>query len=141
MQTGPARRGPGWCLRVGVLALALVGAASATGVGHEAHAADQDCAVCQLRAPPAAELSGSPQTGFADAPEPLVPAPAAGWITKGNVLRPDPDYGPDGNNWNAVLQGRVREPAEAAAAIGESPGRPRSSGRRRCSSTSSICTC
>ena len=25
-------------------------------------------------------------------------------ITKSNVLRPDPDYGPNGNNWNAALQ-------------------------------------
>ena len=25
-------------------------------------------------------------------------------ITKENVLRPDPDYGPNGNNWNAALQ-------------------------------------
>ena len=29
---------------------------------------------------------------------------AAFTITKQNVLRPDPEYGPDGNNWNAVLQ-------------------------------------
>ena len=41
--------------------LALAGAASATGVGHEAHAADQDCAVCRLRDQPAAERSGSLQ--------------------------------------------------------------------------------
>ena len=87
MQTGLARRELGWCLRVGVLALALVGAASATGVGHEAHAADQDCAVCQLRDQPATELSGSPQTGFAEAPEPLVPAPTAGWIAPGHAHR------------------------------------------------------
>lgn len=87
MHTGLAGRGPGWRDWIAILAIALVGAASAAAAWHEEHAADQDCAICQLRHQPAADLSGSPQTGFTDAPEPLEQAPAAGWIDAGHFRR------------------------------------------------------
>ena len=87
MHTGLARRGPGWRAWIVVLAIALVGAASTAAVWHEEHAADQDCAVCQLRHQPAAELSGSLQIGSTDAPEPLEQAPAAVWIASGHSRR------------------------------------------------------
>ncbi len=78
MHPGLARRGPGWRAWFVVLAIALAGATAAAAVCHEEHAADQDCAVCQLRHQPAAELAGSLQVGFTDVPEPLAPAdPAA----------------------------------------------------------------
>ena len=84
MHTGLARRSPGWRAWIAILAIALVGAASAAAVWHEEHAADQDCAICQLRHQPAAEPSDSLQIGFADAPEPFAPAPADGWIASGH---------------------------------------------------------
>ena len=87
MHTGLARRGPGWRAWIVVLAIALVGAASTAAVWHEEHAADQDCAVCQLRHQPAAEPSAAVQIGLADAPEPLVQAPVAGWIESGHFSR------------------------------------------------------
>ena len=87
MHTGLARRSPGWRIRIAVLAIALVGAASTAAVWHEEHAADQDCAVCQLRHQPADALSGSVQIGFADVPEPFEQAPAAGWIASGHLHR------------------------------------------------------
>ena len=87
MHTGLVRGSPGWRTSIAVLAIALVGAASAAAVWHEEHAADQDCAICQLRHQPAATLSGSLQIGLADAPEPLEQAPAAGWIESGHFRR------------------------------------------------------
>jgi len=87
MHTGLARRSPGWRTWIAILAVALVGAASATAAWHEEHAADQDCAICQLRHQPAAELSGSPQLGFTDAAEPFDQEPATGWIPSGHSHR------------------------------------------------------
>ena len=87
MHTGLARRSLGWRIWIAVLAIALVGATSTAAVWHEEHAADQDCAVCQLRHQPAAQLSASVQIGFADTPEPLEQAPAAGWITSNHFRR------------------------------------------------------
>ncbi len=87
MHTGLARRSPGWRIRIAVLAIALVGAASTAAVWHDEHADDQDCTVCQLRHQPAAALSESVQVGFADVPEPLEPAPAAEWIASGHTPR------------------------------------------------------
>ena len=87
MHTGLARRSPGWRAWIAVLAIALVGAASAAAVWHEEHAGDEDCAICQLRHQPAAELSGSLQIGPANAPEPLEHAPRAGWIVSGHSHR------------------------------------------------------
>ena len=86
MHAGLARS-PGWRDWIAILAIALVGAASVAAVWHVEHAADQDCAICQLRHQPAADLSGSPQIGFTDAPEPLEQAPAAGWIDSGHFRR------------------------------------------------------
>ena len=63
-----------------VLAVALAGAAVAEVFCHEEHAADQDCAVCLLRHQPAAEPSGSPHIGFADASEPVEQAGDSGWV-------------------------------------------------------------
>ena len=87
MHTGLARRGHGWRAWIAVLALVLVGATSAAAVWHEEHTADQDCAICQVRHQPAAELSGSLPTGLVDAPQPLEQAPAAGWIASGHFRR------------------------------------------------------
>ncbi|MYD87107.1 MAG: hypothetical protein F4137_16350 [Acidobacteria bacterium] len=86
MHAGLARRSLGWRIRIAVLAMALVGAASTAAVWHQEHAADQDCAVCQFRHQPAA-LSESVQVGFADLPKPLEPAPAAAWIASGHTRR------------------------------------------------------
>ena len=87
MHTGLARRSPGWRAWIAVLVIALVGATSAAAVWHEEHAGDQDCAVCQLRHQPAAELSGFLRIGPADAPEPLEPASHTGWIASGHSHR------------------------------------------------------
>ena len=80
-------RSPGWRAWCVVLALVLAGATAAAAICHEDHAVDQDCAVCQLRHQPAAELSGSLQMGFADVPEPLEQAVDDGWIASGHFRR------------------------------------------------------
>ena len=87
MHKGLARRSPGWRAWIAVLAIALVGAASTAAVWHEEHAADQDCAVCQLRHQPAAELSVSLHVGPVDAPELLEQAPDTGWIPSSHTRR------------------------------------------------------
>ena len=87
MHTGLARRGPGWRAWIVGLALVLAGATAVAVICHEEHAADQDCAVCQLRHQPAAELSGSLQIGFADVPEPHEQAVDDGWIPSGHFRR------------------------------------------------------
>ena len=84
---GLVRRGSGWRAWIAVLALVLAGATLAAAIWHEEHAADQDCAVCQLRHLPAAELPGSVQIGFADLPEPLDPAVDGGWIASSHFRR------------------------------------------------------
>ena len=78
MHTGLARRSPGWRVWIAALAIALVGAASAATAWHGDHAGDQDCAVCQLRHQPVAELSGDLEIGRADVAERLEPLPRDG---------------------------------------------------------------
>ncbi len=87
MRAGLARRGSGRRAWIVVLAMAVAGAAAAEVFCHEEHAADQHCAVCQLRHQPAADLSGSLQIGFADVAELLAQAADAEWITSGHSLR------------------------------------------------------
>ena len=82
-----ARCSRSWRAWIVVLALAVAGAAAAEVLCHEEHAADQHCAVCQLRHQPAAELSGSLQIGFADAAEPLERAAGGEWIASGHSRR------------------------------------------------------
>ena len=81
-----ARRSRGWRAWIVVLVMAVAGAAAEV-LCHEEHAADQHCAVCQLRHQPAAELSGSLQIGFADVAEPLEQAPDGDWIASGHSRR------------------------------------------------------
>ena len=87
MPTGLARRSPGWHVRIAVLAVALVGVVSAATAWHRDHAGDQDCAVCQLRHQPVAELSGDLEIGAADVAEPLEPLPRDGWTTSDQPSR------------------------------------------------------
>ena len=84
MHGGLARRGPDWRVLIAALAIALVGATSGAAIWHEEHAGDQDCAVCQLRHQPAADLTQSDPIASADTPEPLVEAPRAGWVASGH---------------------------------------------------------
>ncbi len=86
MHTGLARRSLGWRDGIAILAVAAVGAASAATASHEEHAADRDCAICELRHEPA-ELSASPQTGLSNAAEPFDPQPATGWIASRRFSR------------------------------------------------------
>ena len=76
-----------WSAWIAVLVMAVAGAAAAEVFCHEEHAADQHCAVCQLRHQPAAELSGSLQIGFADVAEPLEQAAAGEGIASGHSFR------------------------------------------------------
>ena len=84
---GLARRSLGWRAWIAVLVIAVAGAGAAEVFCHEEHAADQHCAVCQLRHQPAAELAGSLQVGFADVAEPLEQAADGGWIASGHSRR------------------------------------------------------
>lgn len=84
MHRGLAFRGPRWRVVIAALATALVCAASIATVWHAEHAGDQDCAICQFRHQPAADLTESIQIGSADTPEPLVQAPRAGWVASGH---------------------------------------------------------
>ena len=67
--------------------MAVAGTAAAEVFCHEEHAADQQCAVCQLRHQPAAELSGSSPIGFAEVAEPLEQAAGCEWIASGHSRR------------------------------------------------------
>lgn len=86
-RTGLARRSRGWRAWIVVLAMAMAGAGAAEVFCHEEHAADQHCAVCQLRHHPAAELSGSLQIQLADVAVPLEPAADGAWIASGHSRR------------------------------------------------------
>ena len=79
-----ARRSPAWRVWIVVLVLAVAAAAAAEVFCHEEHAADQHCAVCQLRHQPAAELSSSLQIETADGAEPLEQAADGEWIASGH---------------------------------------------------------
>ena len=81
MRTDLLQRGRGWRVWVAVLAIALVGATSVAAAGHEEHAGDQDCAVCQLRHQPAATSLGSIRIEPADTSEPAVRTARDGAIT------------------------------------------------------------
>ena len=82
-----ARRSRSWRARIVVLVMAVAGAGAAEVFCHEEHAADQQCAVCQLRHQSAAELSGSSPIGFADVAEPLELAPDGEWMASGHSRR------------------------------------------------------
>lgn len=60
---------------VGALAVALIAATAVPTVVHAAHDADQDCAVCQLRNQPLADLSDKLQVRPTETPEVLTQAP------------------------------------------------------------------
>ena len=85
--TGLARCGRGWRAWIVVLAMVMAGAGAAEVFCHEEHAADQQCAVCQLRHQPAAELSGSLQVEFADVARLLEQAAGGDWIASGHSRR------------------------------------------------------
>ena len=87
VNAGLARCGSGWRAWIVFLALVLAGATAVAAICHEEHAADQDCAVCQLRHHSAAEPSGSLQIGSADVPEALEHAVDRGWIASGHFRR------------------------------------------------------
>ena len=87
MHTGLPGRSPGWRAWCVAMALVLAGATAAAAICHEEHAANQDCAVCQLRHQPAVAPFGSLQIGFADVPEPLEQAVDGGWIASGHSRR------------------------------------------------------
>ena len=87
VHAGLARRSAGWRTWIVALTIALAGVTVAEVICHEEHAVDQDCAVCQLRHQPAADLSGSPQIGFAGVPAPHEPAVESGWIAPGHSRR------------------------------------------------------
>ena len=84
MLTDLLKRGRVWRTGIVVLAIALVGATSATAVWHEEHAGDQDCAVCQLRHEPAAASFGSYQFELPHASEPVTRTPLAGGVASGH---------------------------------------------------------
>ena len=84
VRTGLLRRRGGWRLLIVVTAIALAGATAFASICHEEHEADQDCAVCQFRHQPAAELSASPQIGIAEVPAPLEPEADGRWIASGH---------------------------------------------------------
>ena len=67
--------------------MAVAGAAAAEVFCHEEHAADQHCAVCQLRPQPAAELSGALPIRFAYVAGPLEQAAGGAWIAAGHSRR------------------------------------------------------
>lgn len=73
------RRGMAWRVWVVALAVALIGATSMSAVWHGDHEVDQDCAVCQLRHQPAADLSVTPTLGHAPVPHHLVVSSVTQW--------------------------------------------------------------
>ena len=87
MHAGLARRSLGWRAWIVILAVALVGAGSVATVWHGDHAGDQDCAVCQLRHQPVAEVVGHLELGPADVAEWLEPLSRGGWIASERFSR------------------------------------------------------
>lgn len=87
MHAGLVGRSPGWRAWIAVLAIALAGAASAATVWHADHAGDQDCAVCQLRHQPAADLSGRLVIGPPVVAELIEQLPRDGWIPADRLFR------------------------------------------------------
>ncbi len=86
MHPGLVRRSLGWRVSIALLVMALVGVASAA-VWHGGHTGDQDCAVCQLRQQPVAELSGDLEIGPADVAERLESLPRDGWTASDRLSR------------------------------------------------------
>ena len=74
MHGGRTRREPRWRAWIVVLAIALIGVASASAVWHGSHDAGEDCAVCQLRHDAAADLAAAPLSAPADAPARIAPS-------------------------------------------------------------------
>ncbi len=87
VHTGLAQRGSGRRIWIAALAMLLAGVTVAAAICHEEHAADQDCAVCQLRHQAAAELSGPLQVEYRDLAAPIAPVDAVGWIVPGHFRR------------------------------------------------------
>ncbi|MCY4661577.1 MAG: hypothetical protein OXF93_17500 [Acidobacteria bacterium] len=87
VHTGVASHSAGWRTWIVALTIALAGVTVVAAICHEEHAADQDCAVCQLRHQPAAAPSAFLQVGFVDVPEPIEPADDGGWIASGHSRR------------------------------------------------------
>ena len=79
MHGGWTRREPRWRAWIVVLAIALIGAASASAVWHGSHDAGEDCAVCQLRHDAAADLVAAPRSAPADASARVAPPSTARW--------------------------------------------------------------
>ena len=80
MHNGFTRRGPDWRTCIVVLAVALIGAASASTIWHGEHGADQDCAICQLRHHSVADLSTAPDLDPIGSPEPFAQTPVLRWV-------------------------------------------------------------
>ena len=74
MHGGRTRREPRWRAWIVVLAIALIGAASASAVWHGPHDECEDCAVCQLRHDVVADLVVAPLSAPADAPTRIAPS-------------------------------------------------------------------
>ena len=81
MHRGFTRRGPDWRTWVAAVAIALIGATSASTIWHGEHGADQDCTVCHLRHQPVADLSVAPQMGLVGTPELLMRSFIAPWVS------------------------------------------------------------
>ena len=77
---GFAGRGPVWRTWFVIVAVALISAASAPSIWHGEHGTDQDCAVCQLRHQPAADLSAVFQISLVASPERFVHAQILEWV-------------------------------------------------------------
>ena len=79
MHGGCTRREPRGRAWIVVLAIALLGAASASAVWHGSHDAGEDCAVCQLRNDTIADLVAAPRSVPAAAPARVAPPSAVRW--------------------------------------------------------------
>ena len=86
-RTGLARRSRCWRAWSVVLVMALAAAVGAELFCYEGHAADQHCAVCQLRHQPAAKLAGWLQIESADVAGPLELAADGEWIACDHARR------------------------------------------------------
>ena len=79
MHGGCTGRKPRWRAWIVVLAIALLGAASASAVWHGSHDAGEDCAVCQLRHDTVADFVAAPRSVPAAAPTRVAPPSAVRW--------------------------------------------------------------
>ena len=79
---------PAWRGWIAILAIALIGATSASAIWHSEHETDRDCTVCKLRHDSVADLSDMASMARGEARDRVLRAPRASLLLLGHIPRP-----------------------------------------------------